>query len=106
MGFSLEEEMQTPRIHVAPDPRRFNALTRLQADLNVQSLVILGPFAQALPSLKRLGTVVFQDRSDKSLIQTMCQFLPRHLEELVLSVQLAPAFFFWMLAFVQPFHCL
>lgn len=81
-GYS-EEEFLAPRIHIAPDPRRFSSLQRLQARLGADSLVIFRAFVQALPLLRRLGTIeTYLDE-----IQSCASWLPTGLEECVMAVQ-------------------
>lgn len=71
-----------PRIHIAPDPARFIGLQRLQARLDAQSLVILGPFVHKLPMLRRLGTL----EVSPCQIAARCAWLPTGLEQCVLAV--------------------
>eukprot|EP00747_Dinoflagellata_sp_TGD_P021826 gnl/TRDRNA2_/TRDRNA2_128723_c0_seq2.p1 gnl/TRDRNA2_/TRDRNA2_128723_c0~~gnl/TRDRNA2_/TRDRNA2_128723_c0_seq2.p1 ORF type:complete len:452 (-),score=59.58 gnl/TRDRNA2_/TRDRNA2_128723_c0_seq2:82-1437(-) len=79
----LELPEEPPRIHVAPNPARFASLQRLQAHLDTQTLVILGPFAQALPALKRLGTIHIDPCGNAGAAYGR---LPRGLEECVLAI--------------------
>jgi hypothetical protein len=80
MCWNIEEYL--PRIHVPPDPARFKSLQRLQAHLDSQSLVILGAFAQMLPSLRRLGTIAVVPED----LGVRCAWLPKGLEECVMAV--------------------
>jgi len=77
-----DELHQLPQLHVAPNPARFLALQRLQARLGMDSLVILGSFAKALPALRRLGTVEVSPEG----LQARLAWLPPSLEEGVLSI--------------------
>lgn len=78
----IQDELQLPRLHVAPNPARFLALQRFQARLGTDSLVILGSFAKALPALRRLGTV----ETSPAELHERSAWLPPSLEECVLSI--------------------
>jgi len=76
---------EPPCVHGSPDPSRFLSLRRLQAELTVESVVILGRFAASIPSLRRLGTIVLNDDYPECYKKTFLDFVPRNLEECVID---------------------